>query len=1341
VAEEMQSSHPTGSVSTNLPFWEELDDKHFEEFCTAFLNLNPVIHCHRGGKVVGVKILSALRQLTGQPQFGADILAKAEKGEQWLFQCKRVQGLGPAQLDEAARLAEVGSPMMDQYVLVVTCGLRTDAQRGVVGRPKWLIWDASRLTTETQRLGVRDGMSLVRRFFGKDRAKQLFPSSDQPLQTWGDFFERDLSADRVYFHHRVEYVPIRGVLEELENFARTGAGKALVLSAAGGQGKSRLLLELARRLEGPPKPVAVRFLNPGRSGLTEEQTDLLGREEQDLLLIVDDAHRLDAALGDVARAATRAKRVRLLVATRPHALEAVSNLLYRNGYEERMEKPVRMRAWGLEDIHRLAQHVLRPDKRWQAAHLMGLADKCPLLVVIGGGLINAGALPGVIADHETFRQRVFTGFKKDILERQPAANRERMDRLIRFLSLVSPAPGKELLSNKLAEIIGCTPTDVAEDLEALKVAGLVVENREGARLYPDLFADAVLLDASLDSSREASFFIQTALAKLSFTDFPALMRNVAQADWEARSRRGAQGSLFAPIWREFVRRFEQSDWRAPNENLSRFVQSTFNENPAPKPQDRDDLLNAWAAFAIYLPERTLEVAQMAVSSVEAPSGPPTPKSVDKPAIRPDLSILLTPLLLPIATWHPTHADEALDMLWSLDADQPVANRLPTSNPISAIADAGRFAAHKPLSSSESVIRWLEGKLQDPRAVERLREQPWLLSALLKPFFARLVESSWTTERAVTFSISPVAVEATRRIRKRALALAERFLCSADEVLASAAVPVLGEAIRKMHGRFRFEPTPKDHALWQADRLEALSVLQRAIAAQSKSPLLLFQIRRLLLGCAEYDPDAAVVERCKQLLAEVPDSFDLRVARALGSWAHDEIKVQPGPNSLPEAKEAKRRWDAFCREVAREASNRHPDARAFCAFLARWVKALAASGFPAQAHVVIEPVAALSETWSGALLDELVNSSDATLDGFLWAALLRAKSDAPEHYLKALEGLFARGRPSQVCSLVRFLGAQGMQGSGLDHVERDALRALVRRTDEDVVCEIATALGLQFSKEPAWALELLCGLKPQGKRGLVAILEALARLAQEHAAELDGGLMAKCLRNLGDYPAEHIDDDHDLQVLAEKFPKQLYECLRGILDEAHGGSPALAVAQIFSGRIPFARIEDHSYVAREVQTQWAKALAGGPGVGERLFLAHSLIGSMPEAAPSLLARFIKESATTEELKLATRLAAPQGSDFVFRFPDLVRELLTRSQVLGVGKEVQQALWLAACGGPGGYTNGHLDPESRYICERAEDLANRYAGDPALASFYRGISQSERIDQKELQRRWEEDEEES
>ncbi len=1103
----MHLSRPTGSAPTNLPFWDELDDTQFEEYCTAFLNLNPVIRCERGGKVAEVRILSALRQLTGQPQDGADILARAENGEQWLFQCKREKSFGAADVKEAVRKAESGFRVRDQYVLVVTCGLSTAAQKEIDDRPKWMFWDAARLTTETSKLKPRDGRALVHRFFRKDWAKRLFPWGDEPLQTWQEFFEWDLSNDRAYFHHRADYVALGDTLERLESFARRGAGRALVLSAAGGQGKSRVILELARRLESPPKPLAVRFLNPGVSGLTEEQADLLGSEEQDLLLIVDDAHRLDAVLGDVARAAAKAGTVRLLVATRPHALIAVTSLLFKNGYEERLEEPLRMRGWRSEDIHKLAEHILGPGRQRQAAHLAALADKCPLLVVIGGGLINAGFLPHAMTDHDTFRQRVFRGFKEDFLGGQPEPARKRMDRLIRFLSLVSPAPGNELLFTKAAEVIGCLPLDAAEDLEALKAARLVLENREGARLYPDLFADAVLLDTCLDSSGEASRFIRTALDKLSFTDFPALMRNVAQADWEARSKKGAKGSLFDPIWGEFVRRFEQSDWPPPDENLRRFMEWSFDENPAPGPSapDRDDLVSAWAGFAIYLPEKTLELAEMALRSAGASGSVPTPAAKVAPATRARLSAALTPLLVPVATWHPGWAEQALDMLWSLDADPPVAHQTSVANPISAIADAGRFAADKPLSSSERVIGWLERKLQNPEAVERLRRQPWILSAVLKPFFARLVERSWTGAETVTFSTSLVAVGATRAVRRRALALGERFLCSSEESLASAAVPVLREAIGGIAGKFRFEPTAEHYELWKADRLEALSLLRRAIAAQSKSPLLLFQIRRLLFDRIQYDADAAVVERCREILAEVPDSFELQVARALASWAHDEIHVTPGPDSRAQAEDAQRRWSEFCREVAQEASNRHTDAKAFCAFLTDWFKALSRSGFSAQAQVLIEPVAALSKTWSASLLDEFVASSDPTLDRFLWAALRGAKGDADEHYLKALEELAARGRPEQVCSLIIFLQGQALQSGGLNQAERDTLLALSRRTEEDVVCAIANASGLALSREPSWALELLSGLKPKEKGGQAAVIEALARLAEDHAAVLEAGL--------------------------------------------------------------------------------------------------------------------------------------------------------------------------------------------------------------------------------------------
>lgn len=1330
-------------MPTNLPFWDELDDTHFEAYCAAFLNFNPVILCERGGKVAQVGILSALRQLTGQEQHG-DVLASAENGEKWLFECKHVKTFGPTAVREAIRKAESGFPVKDQYVLVVTCELSSAAQKEIHDQPKWMCWDAARLTTETSKLKPRDGRTLVRRFFFRqDWAGRLFPRSDQPLQTWQEFFERDLSNDRAYFHHRADYVALGDTLERLESFGRRGAGKALVLSAAGGQGKSRVMLELARRLETPPHSLAVRFLNPGISGLTEEQADSLATEEQDMLLIVDDAHRLEAVLGDIARAAAKARAVRLLVATRPHALAAVTSLLFKNGYEEQLEEPLRMEGWRSEDIHRLAGEILGPGWQPQAAHLAGLADKCPLLVVIGGGLIKAGSLPDAMTDQHAFRQRVFRGFKEDFLLAQPESDRKRMDRLIRFLSLVSPAPRNELLFSKAVEVIGGSLLEAAEDLDSLKAGGLVVENWEGVRLYPDLFADAVLLDACLDSSGGASRFIRTALGKLSFTDFPALMRNVAQADWEARSKKGAEDSLFDPIWAEFVRRFERLAWRPADENPRWGAEPWFDAEPAPRRPYRDDLLSAWAGFAIYLPDRTLEIANMAMKSVGAAGGVPTPGPESVPASRGRLSAALVPLLLPIAACHPDYAHRALDMLWSLDADVPVGDQPAASNPIAAIAEAARFPPDKPPSSSESVVAWLEAKLENSEAVERLRCQPWLLSALLKPFFARLVETRWATERAATASLALLPAEWTRPIRRRALTLAERFLCSREEVLANAAMPVLREAIRGIGDELRLEPTTELYERWKADwrtdRLEALSVLRCAIAAQSRSPLLLFQIRRLLLNRREYDADAVVVERCRALSCEVPDSFELKVARALASGAPDEIHVPPGPDSVAQAKDAQTQWNEFCRDVARDASNRYPDAKAFCAFLADWVKALTRSGCVAQAQVLIKPVSALSKTWSATLLDELVASSDPTLDGFLWAALGAAKGNAHEHYMKALADLGARGRPEQVCSLVLFLQGQAMQSGGLDRAERDTLLALTRRTEEDVVCAIASASGLALSKEPSWALELLRRLKPTGKRGQAAVLEALGGLAEDHANELGAGLVAECLENLGAYLAEEIYERRDLQVLAGKFPVQVYERMSHLIDAVDGVGETLAAVEPFSGTVPLGAIEDKDYVAREVERQWSKALGGGRGARGRLFLARSLIWSTPDAACGFLARYIEKAATQEELKLAAKLAAPQGSDFVFRFPDLVRELLTRSKDLGVSNDVHLTLWRAAGVGAPRYPGGRLDPEFRYILERAEDLAKRYENDPVLAGFYRGPAKSERESQAQLRRAWEEREE--
>src|ERR1039458_8714764 len=69
---------------------------------------------------------------------------------------------------------------------------------------------------------------------------------------------------------------------------------------------------------------------------------------------------------------------------------------------------------------------------------------------LGGGLINSGAWPETMKGQEAFRERVFKSFKEDFLNRQPEARRERLNRVINFLSFVSPTPRTDALFNRAA---------------------------------------------------------------------------------------------------------------------------------------------------------------------------------------------------------------------------------------------------------------------------------------------------------------------------------------------------------------------------------------------------------------------------------------------------------------------------------------------------------------------------------------------------------------------------------------------------------------------------------------------------------------------------------------------------------------------------------------------------------------------------------------------------------------------------------------------------------------------------------------------------------------------------
>src|ERR1019366_9001293 len=212
--------------------------------------LHPEIDCLRHGSATTRRIVKADRLLSGTDQRGSDIHATADQGEQWRLQCKHVQGLNSKQASKAMDLAENGFSLADQFVLVTSCGLKDAVQQTIRDRPKWIWWGPSHLTNLTVTLSSRkDAEHLVDQHFSPDVRRRLFPGSNQPLLSWREFFAEAISPEGRRFHHGAQFIPQPDVLSRLEAFAEKGAGRALILSAPGGQGKSRLLLELAKSLE------------------------------------------------------------------------------------------------------------------------------------------------------------------------------------------------------------------------------------------------------------------------------------------------------------------------------------------------------------------------------------------------------------------------------------------------------------------------------------------------------------------------------------------------------------------------------------------------------------------------------------------------------------------------------------------------------------------------------------------------------------------------------------------------------------------------------------------------------------------------------------------------------------------------------------------------------------------------------------------------------------------------------------------------------------------------------------------------------------------------------------
>ena len=222
---------------------------------------------------------------------------------------------------------------------------------------------------------------------------------------------------------------------------------------------------------------------------------------------------------------------------------------------------------------------------------------------------------------------------------------------------------------KAAPFLGINGADRVSRLrDALDAVGLLLTTGAGTRVTPDLLSDHLAYDACYDATGQSRTFAERLLSSFSPAEFPRLLQHLAEAEWRAMSAKVDAASVVEPLWQWFCARFERS---------------TFYE--------RREQIHLWGNIAHFQPERTLQLAELALSLRTAPQ---TDVEFLKgnPWHSHEYSLEWLPKMLgAVAEHHPELIARCFDILWSLGKDKPVAQlHNNQSHPLSVINDVMKF---------------------------------------------------------------------------------------------------------------------------------------------------------------------------------------------------------------------------------------------------------------------------------------------------------------------------------------------------------------------------------------------------------------------------------------------------------------------------------------------------------------------------------------------------------------------------------------------------------------------------------------------------------------------------
>lgn len=1276
-----------------LPFDRESPGswQKWEDFWVDFLNANPLLPWP--GKPFRFKRSIAAEKwgVAGGPQDGIDMRAKMEDGTVLAVQCKDWEKIDATRVKKAMDKAETEFRKAQAYFLVFTAKeipkqIQDEADRRgnweVIGRDTLSSWFFA-----GKFLDVDAQKRLVERHFETVWLKKLFPQPwDELLIPLSQFFN---SKNLIRHDAQLQGQEFKDLAETLATALGEGNSPITILSAPGGQGKTRLLKATAELVESRYPNCKVRFHNDS-AGADAEDYGVRGADFKDLCLFIDDAHRLENVRKRLLRMIAESGVASVLIAARPNNIRALETRLEECGFTEsdwqKFEVPTLDRA----GRRALAVEILGNDDARTPDFLAEESERCPLICTVGAELIRSGGIGPDILKSADFRRRVFDRLMESSLDHLFSGDpeyRKTSELCLRAIALLAPVSKSDELAEFLARVIDRKSIDVDPIVSQLEEAGLLRAARGSLRVVPDLLSDHLVYDTAYGTGRIPSL-VRNLIENPRDSGLTLFFANLAEAEWRARQE-GKKDGFLASMWDSFREMLRD-----------------------PKDQRIFGLLDTWRKVAIFQPERTLELARILLDHESDRIAAGIAERWHNGFRYDSISMYLgklPDLLAPVAIYHHDHRLETFDLLWRIGCikDNPIKSHEELPVAWQTIVRTASLT-HWEKGGPQDAFEWLKSWARQSNCRAMLEEGRPILSKVGSQWFESNHNHSWREDeptQAICSEISEFRHEVLRWIETEIIPLGVGPTWSVRHVIFAA-------------GCLRSETVTGEKRTISSLANKSLEILRNVLSLYDDPVLRLSVWQHLSKRVALDDQDKLKLDLLalrNSIWHDLPFQL-VRLASSfpIDEWNHEQMQKWEKREDYDASTQW---WSELAVQTIFELRRSYPAIQGSMDQLDRADYSLSRFHLQASWDTVAEAWSKQLPSERGAVLEEIM--------------------ERPEHSLVPCLGHFLGLRDETDCEIVENFTISALTHMN-DRVRRAALRRLTWR-DVKRRERIATLLKeMSASDDPAMASgmasfiswnqhgatpyfdEVLSTLnvKLLSTSELVGVAEAVVKLLKYAKHNISSKLLDMFFQRLEqEEDLNKVFPNHVLSVFHEKFPIEMFRVHLNRIRE--GKFLPWMLDDWFLSELPEQLgLPEFDRTARDLLDETIRA-------DDDHFFSFSILFDVsvarvnPELAAELLTKELqKQPREAQILERIVDLTGAGNGSVVYHAPDFTKELLTEIDLLPAfeARGLRSALVFRAGPRVLGWTDGELDEKYLWARNQAARLAEEHRADILLRDFF-------------------------